>query len=520
VAETKPVQQPRLQEHLCVVIGRTRHKMVQIEIQEAAKRGARLIELRLDFLAKAPDFKRILSNKPCPVVATVRRPADGGRWGGTEEARQTLLRQAIVAGFDWVDLETDIADVIRRFRDVKRIISYHNMREVPADLEQIHERICKQDGDVVKLAVRAQQPADNLRVLELIRKATKPTVALCMGDFGTPSRVLAGKYGAPFTYCAFNKERGIAPGIPSFDEMRLVYGYDQVQSDTAVFGVIGDPIAHSLSPLVHNTAFRHLGINAVYVPFRVPREVLPGFLQDFDRVPVEGYSVTIPHKEAAAQSATVRDSSADLTGAANTLLRRTTGDTVAWEAFNTDFVGAVDSLRAHLANAPEGIPTSLHSRMILILGAGGAGRAIAFALQREGSLITLSNRTPERARKLADEVGCRWVDWAARHSVNAEIVINCTSVGMHPKVDESPLHPSFLKPGLLVFDTVYTPEQTLLVKEARIRGCLVITGVDFFVRQAALQFRLFTGREPPLELLYKVVKRALSPVSVREDEES
>src|SRR5262249_49359086 len=126
------------EEPICVVIGRTRHKMVLVEIQEAARQGARLIELRLDFLAKAPDFKRLLENKPCPMVATVRRSTDGGAFKATEEARQALLRQAIVSGFDWVDLETDIADSIRRFRDVKRIVSYHNLREVPADLEKIH----------------------------------------------------------------------------------------------------------------------------------------------------------------------------------------------------------------------------------------------------------------------------------------------------------------------------------------------------------------------------------------------
>src|SRR6516225_6846123 len=164
-------------EHICVVIGRTRHKMVQIEIQEAAKRGARLIELRLDFLAKAPDFKRLLSPKPCALIATVRRPQDGGRWSGTEEERRMLLRQAIVAGFDWVDVETDIAEEVRRFKNVKRIVSYHNLREVPVDLEKIHERMCQQDADVVKLAVTAQHPLDNLRVLKLLKKPPKPTVA-------------------------------------------------------------------------------------------------------------------------------------------------------------------------------------------------------------------------------------------------------------------------------------------------------------------------------------------------------
>src|SRR5215831_1408441 len=147
---------------VCVVIGRTRHKMVLVELQEAVKQGAQFIELRLDFIAKAPDFKRLLSVKQCPLIATVRRHSEGGRWSGKEEERQMLLRQCIVSGFDWVDLETDVADEIRRFKDVKRIISYHNLREVPADLEQIHERMCRQDADVVKIAVRAQYPADNL----------------------------------------------------------------------------------------------------------------------------------------------------------------------------------------------------------------------------------------------------------------------------------------------------------------------------------------------------------------------
>src|SRR5947209_2911897 len=199
---------------ICVVIGRTRHKMIQAEIQEAAKRGAELIELRLDFLAKAPDFKRLLDNKPCPMLASVRRPPDGGRWGGSEAERQTLLRQAIVAGFDWVDLETDVIDQVRRFKDVKRIVSYHNLREVPDDLDAIYDHMCEQDADVVKVAVLAHEPADNLRVLNLLRGAPKPTVALCMGDLGLPTRMLGPCFGSPFTYAAFNKERGVVPGMP------------------------------------------------------------------------------------------------------------------------------------------------------------------------------------------------------------------------------------------------------------------------------------------------------------------
>jgi 3-dehydroquinate dehydratase/shikimate dehydrogenase len=501
-------------EHICVVIGRTRHKMVQIEIQEAAKRGACLIELRLDFLAKAPDFKRLLSPKPCALIATVRRPQDGGRWSGTEEERRMLLRQAIVAGFDWVDLETDIADDIRRFKDVKRIISYHNMREVPGDLEQIHQHMCTQDADVIKIAVRAQQPGDNLRVLRLLKKASRPTVALCMGDLGGPSRILGARYGAPFTYAAFNKERGIAPGIPAFEELKKVYFYDQINADTAIYAVIGDPVAHSLSPLIHNTAFRHLGLNAVYIPIRVPRGDLAGFLKEFDRLPVHGYSVTIPHKEAALTVARDREDAADWIGAANTLVRTDHG----FAAHNTDYQAALDSLTANLPPAPDGSMPTLHSRAALLLGAGGVARAVAHVLQRAGALLTVTNRTPERALKLKEEVGCRVCDWEARNSISCDLLVNCTSVGMHPNIDEMAIHPSFLKPGLMVFDTVYTPETTLLIREARSRGCHVLTGVDMFVRQAALQFQLFTGKPAPIDLMRSVVKRALSPVTVRDQE--
>jgi 3-dehydroquinate dehydratase / shikimate dehydrogenase len=502
-------------EHVCVVIGRTRHKMVQIEIQEAAKQGARLIELRLDFLAKAPDFKRLLADKPCPLVATVRRPADGGRWSGPEDARRTLLRQAIVAGFDWVDLETDVADAIPRFKDVKRIVSYHNMRETPIDLERIHETMCKQDADVVKLSVRAQQPADNLRVLALMQNAPKPTVALCMGDLGTSSRLLGARLGAPFTYAAFNKERGIAPGLISFEEIKQVYQYDKIGPETRVFGVIGDPVAHSLSPLLLNTAMRASGFDGLYVPFRVPRgSDLGAFIKAFDSLPVRGYSVTIPHKEAAAELPAQKDPAVVLTHAANTVVRGEAG----FATYNTDYEGVLDALRANLPLAQDGGPTTLHSKTVLLLGAGGVARAVAYGLHREGALVTIANRTPERAHRLAEDVGCRTIDWAGRHSVLADLLVNCTSVGMHPNVDESPIHPSYLKPGLVVFDTVYVPETTLLVKESRSRGCHVITGVELFVRQAALQFRLFTGLEPPLELMRKIVKRALSPVTIREEE--
>ncbi len=498
---------------LCVSIGRTRHKMVQAEIAEAGKRGAELIEVRLDFLARPPDFKRLLANKPCPMVATVRRLEDGGRWGREEDERQLLLRQAVVAGFDWVDLETDIADQVPRYKDVKRIVSYHNLREVPEDLDDIYAKMCQQDADIVKLAVRAQNPLDNLTILNLLKKAKRPTTAHCMGDLGVASRVLSAKFGGAFAYCAFNKERGIAPGILSFEEMKNLYHFDRVNADTQVFAVIGDPVGHSLSPLIHNAAFEALGLNCVYVPIRIPRPDLPDCLREFQQIPIEGYSVTIPLKESAATSTKEKDADSERTKAANTLIRR--GDDFA--AYNTDCQAAIDALRVFVASYEES--PHLNGKTVLLLGAGGVARAIAFGLHREGALVIVANRTAQRGQKLAEEVGCRVADWAARHTINCDMLVNGTSVGMHPNVDESPVHHSMLRENMLVFDTVYTPETTLLVKEARARGCHVLTGVEMFVRQAALQFQLFTGREPPLAVMRRVVKRAISPITIREDEE-
>jgi 3-dehydroquinate dehydratase type I len=206
-------------DRVAVVIGRTRHKMVVVELEEAVRRGAQFIELRLDFLSKAVDFTRLAPHKHCPWLATFRRVDEGGRHPCKEEERIAVLRQAIVSGhFEWVDLETDIADGVRRFGKVRRVISYHNMKETPEDLDSIYERMLRQDGDVYKLAVMTNTVADLEKVLRLQKSAPKPTIAFGMGDLGLPTRYTALKYGAPWIYAAFNRERGVdhrpRPALP------------------------------------------------------------------------------------------------------------------------------------------------------------------------------------------------------------------------------------------------------------------------------------------------------------------
>ncbi|MSR56696.1 MAG: shikimate dehydrogenase [Planctomycetaceae bacterium] len=497
---------------ICVSLGRTRHKMVLAEHQALAERGAKLVELRLDWLSRVPDLGRLLVDRPTPVIVTCRRPRDKGLWRFTEEQRQTLLRSAIVAGADYVDLEEDIATDIRRYGPTKRIISYHNFDETPADIADIHARLAKLDADIVKIVTMANSPADNVRMLQLVRGAASLTVGFCMGEFGLPSRILTGRYGAPFTYATFHRERQMAPGQPTFDEMRDVYRYDQINEETEVFGVVADPVAHSYSPLIHNAALAHLGLNAVYLPFRVPEGTLAETIREFDALAVKGYSVTLPHKEAVVELADERDKAVDEIGAANTLYRNDRGT---WSAANTDHDAALSSLvEALSAESPDKPAEAAHplaGKKVLLLGAGGVARAIGHGVVRHGGILMVTNRTKARAAELAEQFGCVLVQWENRGAQFADVLINCTSVGMHPGVDETPFVANWLREGMIVFDTVYNPERTLLIKQARERGCRTVTGVEMFVRQAARQFELFTGQPAPQDVMRDTLRQAISP---------
>jgi 3-dehydroquinate dehydratase/shikimate dehydrogenase len=272
---------------------------------------------------------------------------------------------------------------------------------------------------------------------------------------------------------------------------------------------VADPIGHSLSPQIHNAAFGELGINAVYVPFRVPFDALGSFVEDVGRLGVQGLSVTIPHKEAIAKFLTKVDPAVKGIGAVNTVIFK--DDDVI--GYNTDYKAAMDCLERALGGGPApGLPSPLKDKRVVVLGAGGVARAIMYGLQRRGAKTTIASRTRSRAQHLAELFNGKAVDWPARHVADSEVIVNCTPVGMHPNVDESPYNKSHLKPSMVVFDTVYNPESTLLLKQARSHGCRTVSGVDMFIHQAALQFLLFTEKEAPEGLMRETLKRAIGPV--------
>ncbi|GAC1469734.1 MAG: shikimate dehydrogenase [Isosphaeraceae bacterium] len=494
---------------ICVTIGRGRHTSLAEEWKAAAEAGVELVELRIDCLRRDPDLKRILANRPTPLVFTIRRGADGGLWRGNEEKRQQLLREAIAHGGDYVDLEMDIASQIRRFGKTKRIVSYHNFKGTPAEISDLAEQCDEMDADVVKVATLAQTVAEASQVLQLAMKSAVPLIPIAMGEIGLFTRILGRKYGAPFTYAGFNPERTFAPGMPLFQDLRRDYLYEKIDATTEVYGVIGDPIGHSLSPAIHNAAFRHLELNKVLVPFLIPQETLGPSLDALEGFDLRGFSVTIPHKEAIVPLLATSDGAVEKTGSCNTVVIQD-GKRV---GYNTDYRAALETLEDALGGRTDNEDASpLLDKQVLILGAGGVARAIAFGLARRGANITITNRHDERGTQLAEEVGCRTVNWGQRASTLADILINCTPVGMHPRVDDTPVPPAaFQRQNMIAFDTVYHPENTMFLKLARERGATTVSGVEMFVQQAAHQFFLYTGKDAPVDLMREVVRRKLGP---------
>jgi len=469
-----------------------------------ATKGAELVELRVDYMRKKPDIGLLLKERPTPVVVTCRRRSDRGRWFGTEEQRLSILREAIIAGAEYVDLEDDIAKSIRRYGKTKRIVSYHNFEETPDGLYDIHRRLSQLDPDVIKIVTMANSPADNVRMLEMVSTSKVPTVGFCMGELGTISRILCGRAGSPFTYASFSRERELAPGQLSYAEVRNLYRFNKITRDTKIFGVIGDPIAHSKSPLIHNAAFRVQRVDAVYLPLRVPADGLLDSLKEFDKLGISGYSVTIPHKEAVLEFCDSVDQEVDEIGAANTLFR----SDGKWVATNTDASAALEAIQYGLASA--GSSTDLTGRKVLILGAGGAARAVGYALMKKGAAVSITNRSRDRGKALAAQLDCQFISWENRGAESCEVLVNCTSVGMHPKLNETPFEQNWLSDSTLVFDTVYNPEQTLLLKQARERGCPTVGGMEMFIRQAAKQFELFTDTAAPRDYMTETLRRAMS----------
>jgi 3-dehydroquinate dehydratase/shikimate dehydrogenase len=469
-----------------------------------AGRAPGLAELRLDAMREF-DLPRILAAKACPVIVTCRPRHEGGLYEGPESKRLDALREAARLGADYIDIEHEAIGALGPLGGgAKTIVSHHNFRETPADLAAIHARLARTGATVVKVAVMANHILDTAAVLRLLRDARVPTIALSMGPRGVLTRILAAKFGGFLTYASAGTGDEAGPGQVSVRDMRDLYRVERLGRSTRVYGVIADPVGHSLSPRIHNTAFAALGLDAVYLPLWVEGDpaAFVAAMREFD---FDGYSVTIPHKQAVMRACDEIEPLARRIGAINTIQRRADGSLF---GTNTDWTAGLQSIEAVVG------PGWLQGKRALILGAGGVGRAMAFGLRERGATVTLTDVDEPRARALAAEVGVAVLEnrdsrlFPSRG--NFDLLLNCTPIGMHPKVDASPVPREMLTPGMVVYDAVYNPLETRLLREARAAGCRTVAGIDHFVRQAVEQFELWTGRKAPVEKMRQVVVEALS----------
>ncbi len=456
--------------------------------QQAKTAGADCVEVRLDLcVQEGGSPSAIIDAIPAlalPAIVTMRHAREHGSWDGSEDDRLALYDRADAAGAAWIDREL-VFHAARAWRPqrAKLILSYHDFTGPGSDPagKIAAMRACR--ADLAKIAVTARDAADLEGVRRLI-DGKGPVAAMAMGEHGLPSRLLAGAWGSELVFARMPGQVGSAPGQPTIADLVSMCRLHRQSAATKVYGVIGNPIAHSLSPLIHNLALAHHGLDAVYVPFRV--ENAPAFW-DACGGWIEGLSITIPHKHALQERMADLEPLCDLVGAMNTIYRRDGGLTGA----NTD----ADAIR----RCGERAVGDLRGKRALVLGAGGAGRAAVFALKSAGAEVALANRTQARADELAREVGCRAASWASLGDEAFDLLVNMTSVGLKAPQDTPWTHQ--LPPGCGVFDSVYNPLETRLIREANAAGCRTVLGLDMFIDQAVAQFRRWTGLEAPAEAM-------------------
>jgi 3-dehydroquinate dehydratase/shikimate dehydrogenase len=449
--------------------------------------GADLVELRLDHLDR-PDPVAAIEGRRRPVIATCRASWEGGQFTGSEGERRQILEAAINAGAEFVDVEAAAAfapDIMRVRRGRGVVLSAHHFGPVPADLPQRFAAMRSAGAEVVKIAVEARSLIDVLPLFALAeaRRNTGDSghVLIAMGNAGAPSRILAGRLGNRWTYAG----DGVAPGQLPAARLLREFTFRRISPRSAVYGVVGNPVSHSKSPVMHNAGFAEMGIDAVYVPLEASSA--EDFVRFARAINISGASITAPFKVDLMSHVDEVDRLAQRVGAINTIVVREGR----WIGRNTDVHGFLAPLQGRIR--VKGTRAS-------ILGAGGAARGVAIALAAEGAAVTICARRPEAAREIADLVGGR-VGTFPPKAGSWDVLINATSAGTGPQ-GENPIEGAQLD-GEMVFDLVYTPAETRLLAAARAAGCLTIGGLEMLVAQAERQFEMWTGQTPPAGLFHE-----------------
>ncbi len=496
--------QTRSLPRICIALGLPDLPTLLDHARREAEAGEVFLEFRLDFLDQpctgAAAIRGFLEQFPdCIILATCRRHQNHGKFNGSIEEQLSILDQAIDAGAHAVDVEIETAEVaqdrLHHFRGrTQVIVSYHNFEATPP-MDTVVNRIMKVQADAYKIVTTARKPSDNVRVLSAAKALPKhKMIVLAMGELGFPTRVLSPVFGGVYTYAAPMFAAGTAAGQVSARSLRHMYHVEKLAKGAKIYGVIADPIRHSISPAVHNRAFQSRRVDAVYLPFLVA----PAYLRDFfslaAKLPLSGFSVTIPHKQKIIRYLDVVDPLAKRIGAVNTVWRKAGK----WRGTNTDAAGVTGPLSRIL---------KLPKASVLIVGNGGAARGAACALFDAGSKVSLVGRNADRVRALAKVCGAEALSRDQVDQRHFDAVVHATPLGMFPHVNECFFNGNI--PAEVVFDMVYNPIETQLVQRAREQGKTVVPGLDMFIEQAVRQFEIWTGETAPRAAMLKAASEAL-----------
>lgn len=475
---------------LCLtLIGKTIEE--DIEMLWRNRQYIDLAELRIDFLdlsdssviQKATQFPSLVD---LPVILTCRRLCDGGNFEGSDRKKISLMRKIIEGSFSFIDIENDISkpefEAYIRSRGIRIIKSIHDTNGIPENLYSAMTKISEK-GDIPKVAVMPNSIQNILNMFKIEEELTsvKEKIIVGMGDYGTCTRILYKRLGSMLTFCCEKPINGMISPL----EMKELYHADRVNAQTRIYGVIGSPIGHTVSPNIHNTGFHGIRFNAIYVPFLVDN--VREFFKLAEFLKINGFSITIPHKQAVIPFLGKTTREVREVGSCNTIVR----EHGLWKGSNTDYYGFLSL-----------IEQDLESNMIsnaLVLGAGGAARALVWALRNHNVNVTILNRTLEKAARLAKETMSSYdsLNNASKYSGKVDLIIQATSVGMEPDYNKEPAPTLSFTGKEIVCELIYKPHMTKFLRRANDAGCKIIYGLDCLLAQGKLQFEAYTGYHYP-----------------------
>jgi 3-dehydroquinate dehydratase/shikimate dehydrogenase len=489
---------------ICIALGLPDAARLLAHARQEAESGETFLEFRLDYL-DSPEhgikvIRDVLKQHPgCIILATCRRHQNHGKFNGGVEQQLRILDAAVNAGAQAIDVEIETAEAaserLNSFRGrCQIVISYHNFETTP-QLDALVKRMTRLPADAYKIVTAARKPSDNARVLALTRAYPRtPLVVLAMGELGFPTRVLSTAFGGLYTYATPLATQGTASGQVSARLLRHLYRIDKISKGVKVYGVIADPIRHSISPAVHNRAFQSRRLDAVYLPFQVSPLQLRDFFVLADKVPIAGFSVTIPHKQKVVRYLDAVDPLARRIGAVNTVWRKAGK----WRGTNTDAQAVIVPLSRHVRPSKASV---------LIVGNGGAARGAACALIDAGAKVAIVGRNPDRVRALARICGAEPLLREQVDERQFDALVHATPIGMFPHVNECFFNGRI--PAGIVFDMVYNPLETMLIRRAREENKVAVPGIEMFIEQAVRQFEIWTGESAPRAVMEKAAMEAL-----------